>query len=90
MPDGRGGEAKPSIFQFGRMLSLVFSVMSLIAWWIVSGWFAHTCTSRSPPSHTSCERVVREDGHPPELQRPGVVQAVAVVEQRRSDQHASR
>src|ERR1700728_2616457 len=24
---------------------------SLIAWWIVSGWFAENCTSRSPCSH---------------------------------------
>ena len=53
MPDGRGGEAKPSIFQRSSMKSLVCLVMSLIAWWIVSGWFAHSWTSRSPSSHAS-------------------------------------
>ena len=53
MPDGRGGRVVA--VDLPAQLHAAAGVLGdvPIAWWIVSGWFAHSCSSRSPCSQAA-------------------------------------
>ena len=55
--------------------------MSLIAWWIVSGWLAQSCSSRSPPSQAGSSESFGKAVIGVSLQRLAAGEPVPVVEQ---------